>query len=132
MTPTYRSWQAMNARCYQKYDGDYLNYGGRGIVVCDRWRRDFAAFLADLGERPKGMTLDRIDVNGNYEPSNVRWADAKTQTRNRRVSKLEPHEPEQIRWLVTEGYRLSEIARFFEVSYTTVWKIVNNQQWAAA
>lgn len=131
MTPTYRSWQAMLARCYKKHDGDYPNYGGRGIRVCDRWRHDFAAFLADMGERPPGTTIDRYpDNNGNYEPSNCRWATPKMQIQNRRVTKLEAHEPAQIRWLVSEGYSKSSVARFFGIAVSGVCKIINGDHWA--
>lgn len=77
---TYSSWAAMIARC--KPDGDAL-YGRRGIVVCDRWRQ-FENFLSDMGERPAGTSIDRIDCTGNYEPHNCRWADATTQARNTR------------------------------------------------
>lgn len=81
--PAYRSWKDMRSRCNTPTDSDYKDYGGRGIKVCDRWS-DFAAFLADMGPRPFGMSVDRKDVNGNYEPSNCRWADAKTQANNKR------------------------------------------------
>lgn len=84
---TYRSWKDMRARCLNANDSDYANYGGRGISVCERWN-EFASFFEDLGERPTGTTLDRKDTNGNYEPSNCRWADAKTQANNKRSNRM--------------------------------------------
>jgi hypothetical protein len=85
-TPTYQSWQAMRDRCYRPTTNGYDNFGGRGIKVCDRWRFSFAAFLEDLGERPDGKTLDRRDVDGDYVPSNCRWATPPEQIANRRRS----------------------------------------------
>lgn len=86
-TLTYKSWQAMIARCTNPKHPQYKNYGGRGISICLRWRESFADFLEDMGERPKGLTLDRKDTNGNYEPINCRWATVLEQNRNRRPRK---------------------------------------------
>ena len=80
----YRKWYAMIARCHKPNHRLYSYYGQRGITVCIRWRENFAAFCEDMGECPEGMSLDRIDVNGNYEPSNCRWATWSTQMSNRR------------------------------------------------
>ena len=81
-TRTYKSWSQMKQRCSNSSATGFENYGGRGISVCDRWVT-FENFLSDMGERPEGRSLDRIDPNGNYEPSNCRWASPKEQHRNR-------------------------------------------------
>lgn len=80
---TYYSWRGMVQRCTNPARRDYPRYGGRGITVCERWL-DFRNFLADMGERPEGRTLDRINNEGNYEPSNCRWATPEEQIRNTR------------------------------------------------
>jgi hypothetical protein len=86
-SPTYKTWANMIHRCTNPKATNYHCYGGRGITVCAEWR-DFGAFLADMGERPAGLSIDRIDVNGNYEPANCRWATATEQARNRRPARV--------------------------------------------
>ena len=80
---TYVSWMMMRQRCQNPNATGYHNYGGRGICVCKRWQA-FEAFLADMGERPEGTSLDRIDNNKNYGPSNCRWATKSEQQKNTR------------------------------------------------
>ena len=86
--PLYRLWLRINKRCYDTSAHNYRWYGARGISVWEPWRHDAGAFIEyveqNLGPRPEGMTLDRTDNDGNYEPGNLRWADWLTQARNRR------------------------------------------------
>jgi len=82
-SPTYSSWRAMMNRCLNKNQNTWENYGGRGIRVCKRWL-SFKNFLTDMGERPIGMTLDRINRNKNYAPLNCKWSNRTEQNSNRR------------------------------------------------
>lgn len=86
----YRCWIGMKNRCYNKNEPRYSDYGGRGIKVCDEWKNDFTAFYnwAIANDYKEDLTIDRIDVNGNYEPSNCRWATMKEQQRNRRNNRI--------------------------------------------
>jgi hypothetical protein len=125
-SPEHSSWRSMRDRCLNPLSAAWSSYGGRGISICDHWH-SFENFLLDMGPRPPGTTIDRIDVNGGYEPDNCRWATAKQQARNKRNSKIEEHEPEQIRWLASEGFRQRDIADFFGVSQTLVYLIVKGK-----
>jgi len=86
-TEEYTTWILIKRRCYNPSDADYKDYGGRGIVVCDRWLHDFGAFYKDMGSRPsRNHSIDRRNTNGNYDPDNCRWATPTEQARNKRTS----------------------------------------------
>ena len=86
---TYNIWAAMIQRCTNPKSRDWRLYGARGITVCERWRK-FENFLADMGTKPDGLSIDRIDNDGNYEPGNCRWATALEQARNKRTQGRPP------------------------------------------
>lgn len=88
-SPLYSIWAGMKSRCYSKTNATYHNYGGRGIIVCERWRTSYANFLEDMSPRPSlKHSLDRIDPDGNYEPSNCRWATQDIQGYNRSKKRM--------------------------------------------
>ena len=90
-TRIYRIWRDMINRCHYDRYHEREYYGGRGIVVCDRWRRSFASFYADMGDPPTDShSIDRLDNDGNYEPGNCRWATSKEQSENRRPRRARP------------------------------------------
>jgi hypothetical protein len=86
-TSIYDRWVSMRQRCFDPNHKSYPDYGGRGVGVCPEWHADFMAFYRHVGDAPPGLSIDRIDVDGNYEPGNWRWATASEQVRNRRPSK---------------------------------------------
>lgn len=97
MTPTYRSWRNMIQRCENPKNLSYMDYGGRGIKICKRWSPSkggsFKNFLEDMGVKLKNLTLNRMDNDGSYEPTNCRWVTRKEQIQNRRPMKITHHCP---------------------------------------
>lgn len=109
ITPEYRCWKDMIARCHRPATKYFHNYGGRGIVVCDRWRHSFENFLADMGLRPSNRhSIDRKENGGNYEPANCRWATKQEQDNNRRTNRL--LEVNGVSHTITEWARITGIA----------------------
>jgi len=111
---TYHIWNSMKMRCSNPNSDAYPYYGARGIKVCDKWADSFEAFLVDMGERPDGMSIDRIDVDGDYAPENCRWATAKEQMRNTRANRSITANGETkllVEWAETTGFSEQVIAR---------------------
>lgn len=128
-TLAYNSWKLMIYRCTSPKAPNYSYYGGQGVTVCDRWK-SFENFLEDMGDRPAGMSLDRIDSNGNYEPGNCRWATKSEQSRNSRNTKLTQEDVDWIR--AGKGlvpYKL--MAEALGVSAPTVSLIARGKKWVA-
>lgn len=130
-TPTYHSWQAMLARCrYPERDAE-AKHARRGIKVCERWL-DFANFLADMGERPSGTTIDRVNNDGDYEAGNCRWSTPVEQARNRRNAKLDYETALEIAKRMLAGARAADIAREFGVSESLPREIHKGRTWRDA
>jgi hypothetical protein len=115
-TPIYAVWRSMMQRCYDKNSHAYQRYGGRGINVCERWQ-NFLGFYSDMGDRPEGMSLERVDNNGDYCLENVIWASAKTQARNRRSTVFLEFK--------SQRKSMAEWAEEFDMKIQTLWARVN-------
>ncbi|MBB5508179.1 hypothetical protein [Paraburkholderia atlantica] len=119
-SPTAISHSAMMGRCLNPNDQAYDRYGGRGVTVCERWRK-FENFLGDMGERPPGTSLDRIDVNGNYEPGNCRWATRNQQALNTRANKFIEFNGERLthsEWCAKLGVKKTTFSRRVRKGWT--------------
>jgi hypothetical protein len=136
--PLLRVYAGMRARCENPKHMHFGRYGGRGISVCDRWRRSFADFVADMGPRPDGHTLDRVNNDGNYEPDNCRWATRKQQSNNRDSargersgnSKLTESTVLAIRAAVSAGgFTQQQIASRFGISRASIYYVVRRLSW---
>ena len=120
-TRAYKSWCEMKHRCDNSNFKDFNRYGGRGINYCSRWN-SFENFYEDMGDRPEGTSIDRIDTNGNYEPSNCRWATQKTQQRNRRNNRLLKYNGK----LIT----MAEISETTGIQPSTIRSRINRHGWS--
>jgi len=139
-SPTYKTWAGMKRRCLNPKNKDFQFYGGRGIEVCETWL-EFPNFLADMGEKPEGLTLERIDNDGNYEPRNCKWASQKDQIANRRPY-LVPATQGERNWghkLTAEDIRkiradpaptpYQRLANIYGVTRGAIRKIILGQTW---
>lgn len=112
-TPTYYSWRSMRSRCLYPANPSWKHYGGRGITVCDRWL-DYDDFIEDMGERPEGYTLERIDNNSGYSPENCRWATVRDQLNNQRRNRIVEYKGKR----QTVGQWASELG----IKFDTLWR----------
>lgn len=116
---TYIIWRNMLGRCCNKTDSHYKYYGGRGITVCDRWKDSFDDFYEDMGKRPsKEYSIDRIDVNGNYEPDNCKWSTRIEQANNTTRNVYYDYQGEKL--------TLAQICRKLDLPYKTIWKRIHS------
>lgn len=122
-TRLYREWQSMKGRCYYSSVNGYERYGGRGITVCSEWKDNFVVFKdwAELHGYKDSLTIDRIDVNGNYEPSNCRWVPMKEQYRNTRINHLVTYK--------NETHCLVEWAEILGLPYSLIKNRITRLKW---
>jgi hypothetical protein len=128
-SPTWITWTSMIQRCTNPKNDSYYRYGGRGIRVCDRWRESFENFLADMGPRPAGTTLDRRDNDGNYESSNCRWASARQQIVSRTTTILTPDLVQEIRGRREHGESAASIAARIGIRTAHARAVIAGRAW---
>jgi hypothetical protein len=128
-SPTYETWRGMIDRCTNQGHVSFSRYGGRGIVVCERWRT-FANFLVDMGERPAGKTLDRRNNDLGYSVENCRWATNQEQGQNTRTTKLNADKVQEIRGRYEHGEFQSSIAKRFGITQSCVSAVILGRTWA--
>ena len=127
---TYRSWLMMKNRCQNPRSNDYKYYGGKGIKVCDRWKR-WELFHLDMGDKPTPLhTLGRINSEKDYCLTNCRWETRKEQSRSRKYCKLNKEKAEIIKKLFNKGFSQVELAELFEVGPTAISYTLRGKSWA--
>ena len=130
--PLYSVWGGMKTRCYNKKENGYKNYGGRGIIVCDKWNKDFVAFYdwAIVNGYQNGLTIERINNDGNYEPNNCKFILGREQGRNQRRTKLNSVKVMTIKNLSRIGaFTIQELSGIYNVSTTHIRRVINNKTW---
>jgi hypothetical protein len=128
--PLYKLWHGMIRRCEDPKHKDYINYGSRGVSVCERWH-DFWAFLDDMGPRPDAShSVDRIDNSGGYEPGNCRWASPQQQGRNRRTTVLNDDLAVEIRRRAAFGDKAGDISRALGIDRDIVRNVIIGHSWS--
>nr|WP_321985311.1 hypothetical protein [uncultured Lichenicoccus sp.] len=139
-TATWNIWKGMRQRCGNPKSPSFQWYGARGITVCDRWN-SFQAFLEDMGERPEGLSIDRIDNERGYEPGNCRWADAEAQANNKRQSdvvgsknpnaRLTEAQAREIKKALKDYYRgqIDDLAAQYRVSANSIYMLKSGRTW---
>ena len=127
-TPTYRTWISMHTRCTDPANASFRHYGAKGVRVCERWN-NFALFIADMGMRPEGKTIDRINNALGYEASNCRWATLLEQQRNRNGVKCDPNMAIYIRSQYKDGKAQRQLARDLGFNQSTIHSIIHLKTW---
>jgi hypothetical protein len=129
-SPEYTAWQHMKDRCYNSNNLGYKDYGGRGIIVYELWKKDFSRFLKDMGRKPSNKhSLGRINNNGDYDPLNCTWQVRRQQNQNKRNVKMTMAKAREVRMLFQKGYLCKELAIEFNVTKSCIMHITSNQTW---
>lgn len=128
-TIEYETYSGIKSRCYNPNDPAYKYYGGRGIKMCDRWNESFDNFFEDMGLRPDGLEIDRINVNGNYSPNNCRWTTHKENMRNRSNTVLSKEKAIGVIALRDMGLKIREIAESIGISENNVENVLYKPIW---